>query len=535
MTTLVPGPTDSSSFSYFRRESASAFLLPRRRTTALAMLLLLTGCHHSALPPSTFTVAIQASPNSLDPRLGTDAVSERLDGLLFDSLTRKDAQFRLQPWLATSWDRPDPLTLVFHLRPGVHFTDGRLLTSADCAWTIHSMLNGSLMTSKSGAFSSVSSIETPDPLTLTLHLTRPDASLLYNVSDGLFGVVPMGSGKDFGSHPVGSGPFRFVSAAQDNEVVVARNPAYWGGAPSPTLDRVRFAVVPDAVTVALELESGSTNLESNELTLDMVHALTGRHGIVTDIGNSSRVTYLNFNVARGPLADRRVRQAIAYAIDRPEIIRSAWRGQAELAWTLLPPGHWAAVPQAEGSNYPHDPARARALLDEAGYKPDSHGVRLNIEMKTSQDEATRLLAEILQQQLAAAGIHLTLRASEFGAFYADVTAGRFEMYSLNWIGSNEDPDIFRYAYASDRTPPRGGNRGHYSNPRVDALLAQAAATTDEPTRRAAYAQVQRILAIDLPSIPLWYPRNEVLHTPGLTGVVPPADGSYDYLRRAALR
>jgi peptide/nickel transport system substrate-binding protein len=170
------------------------------------------------------------------------------------------------------------------------------------------------------------------------------------------------------------------------------------------------------------------------------------------------------------------------------------------------------------------------LLAAAGY---SHGLQL--EMKTSTDETTRLLAEILQQQLAAAGITLTLRSSEFGTFYSDVSAGRFEMYALRWIGSNEDPDIFRYAYGSDRFPPKGGNRGHYANPRVDALLAQASSITDEQQRRADYVEAEKILAEELPGIPLWYPNNEVVHTTRLQGVVPQVDGGFGFLRDAWVR
>jgi peptide/nickel transport system substrate-binding protein len=151
-------------------------------------------------------------------------------------------------------------------------------------------------------------------------------------------------------------------------------------------------------------------------------------------------------------------------------------------------------------------------------------------MKTSTDETTRLLAEILQSQLREVGIQLTLRSSEFGTFYSDVTSGRFEMYALRWIGSNEDPDIFRYALGSDRFPPKGGNRGHYSNARVDALLAAAAKTTDESVRKTDFLEVQKILAQELPAIPLWYPNNEVVHSARVRGIVPRADGSFDFLR-----
>jgi len=497
------------------------------------LLALIPGCQEPRNDSQTVVVAIENSPNSLDPRIGTDAMAERIGGLLFDALVKKDEHFEMQPWLATSWSQPDPLTWVFHLRDGVHFEDGRPLTAEDVAWTINSLIDGSLLTSKSGNYSHVRHAEATDPSTVTINMKSPDASLLFNLSDGLFGVVPKGSGKDFGFAPVGSGPFRFFSAEQDKDVIVERNPTYWG--PAPKIERVRFAVVPDAVTVALELEKGSVDIASNELTLDLVHALESRHGLKVETGEGSPVMYLNFNVTQGPLADERVRQAIACAIDRQAIVDAVWRGKARLADTLLPAGHWAAAPPDQLAHWPHDIGRAKALLDAAGYKPDPHGVRVRLEMKTSTDETTRLLAEILQSQLADAGIALTLRSSEFGTFYSDVTAGRFEMYALRWIGSNEDPDIFRYAYGSDRFPPKGGNRGHYSNPEVDALLAAAASTIEEPTRRADYIQVQQILSRQLPGIPLWYPNNEIVHTTRTTNVVPRVDGSFGFLRDASVQ
>ena len=454
-------------------------------------------------------------------------MAERIGGLIFDALVRKDEHFQMQPWLATSWEQPDPLTWVFHLRDDVHFQDGRPLTAEDVAWTINSLVNGSLLTSKSGGFAHVAGADAFDRLTVRVRMKSADASLLFNLSDGIFGVVPRGSEGAFGQMPMGSGPYRFVSAEQDKEVVLERNAAYWAG--SPRIERVRFAVIPDAVTVALELEKGTVDVASNALTLDMVHALEGRPRLRMETDLGSPVMYLNLNVARGPLSDARVRQAIACAMDRQVIVDAVWRGKARLADTLLPAGHWAAADPGTLAKWPHDVARARALLASAGYP---HGLRL--EMKTSTDETTRLLAEILQQQMAEAGITLTLRWSEFGTFYSDVTAGRFEMYALRWIGSNEDPDIFRYAYGSDRFPPKGGNRGHYVNARVDALLAIASGTTDRAVRRRAYVQVQQILAEDLPTIPLWYPNNEVVHTTRILGVVPRVDGSFGFLRNASV-
>jgi peptide/nickel transport system substrate-binding protein len=223
---------------------------------------------------------------------------------------------------------------------------------------------------------------------------------------------------------------------------------------------------------------------------------------------------------------------VAFAIDRQPIVDAILRGQARLANTLLPTGHWAAATDAELAQYPHDVSRAQRLLDEAGFPAGRDGVRMRLTMKTSTDETTRLMAAVLQQQLRAAGIALEIRSTEFGTFYADVTKGAFQIYALRWIGSNEDPDIFRYAYGTNSMPPKGGNRGRYSSARLDVLLAEASASSDRSVRKRNYVDVQQILAEELPSIPLWYPNNEVIHTRRIVNVRPRASGNFDFLREA---
>jgi peptide/nickel transport system substrate-binding protein len=501
----------------------------------VATTLSLAACSSRNNTSRTLTFLIESSPNNLDLRQGTDAQSERVGELIYDPLVRKDAHFNLQPWLATSWERPDALTWVFHLRSGVRFHDGKPMTADDVAWSIRSMTNGALITAKGGSFKDVIAVEVRDPLTVVVHTRAPMASLLFNLSDGLFGVVENGAGRDEGLHPVGTGPFRFVDQVQDKDVIVDRNSSYWAGAPSPTIDRVRFEVVPDTITAALEMEKGSADVESNVLTMDMVHALRDKTNLRIDSGPGARVDYLNFNVQDPALRDRRVRQAIACAIDKDALIAALWRGQARPAGTLLPPGHWAAMSDSELAQYPHDVARALQFLDAAGLRPDKNGVRLRLTMKTSTDETARLDAQAMQAELRDAGIVLTLRSAEFGTFYSDITKGAFQMYILRWIGSNEDPDIFHYTYATEMFPPKGANRGHYSNPRVDALLKAASADTDEAKRRQDYVEVQQLLAEDLPSIPLWYPDNVVVHSSRLSHITLNAGGSFDFLRTAELR
>jgi peptide/nickel transport system substrate-binding protein len=323
-----------------------------------------------------------------------------------------------------------------------------------------------------------------------------------------------------------------VDQVQDKEVVLERNPEWWGGA--PRIARVRFEVVPDNISMALELKKGSADVESNAITPDEVHALADVPHLQTDTRPGADVYYANFNVNDPALRDVRVRQAIACAIDKGALISALWRGHAVPAITLLPPGHWAAAGAPELPLYNYDPARARTLLASAGLKPNSKGVRLRFTLKTSTDETTRLLAQVLQQQMRAVGIELDLRSAEFGTFYSDITRGAFQMYILRWTGSNEDPDIYRYAYSSASFPPHGGNRGDYSNPRVDALLQSAAAATDQATRRREYVELQQLLATDLPSIPLWYPDVVVVHSRRLRDVHLDPGASFGFLRTAEL-
>jgi peptide/nickel transport system substrate-binding protein len=283
------------------------------------------------------------------------------------------------------------------------------------------------------------------------------------------------------------------------------------------------------------MRKGSGDVESNVLTPDMVHALLEEHNVIVQSGPGAIVMYANFNVQDPKLRDPRVRQAIACAIDRPELIRALWRGDARIANTLLPERHWAAASAGELPQYAHDIGRAVALLDAAGLRPDEGGIRLRLTLKTSTDETTRLVAQAMQQQVRAAGIELSIRSAEFGTFYSDVTHGAFEVYMLRWIGSNEDPDFLTYAFASSSFPPKGGNRGRYANAQVDSLLARANAETSEDARRRDYVEIQQILARDLPSIPLWYPNNEVVHSKRVSGVQLDPGGTFDFLRTAQLR
>jgi len=495
----------------------------------LSSLLSLSSC---AKEPAadTLVMLIESSPTNLDPRIGIDAQSERIDDLIFDDLLTRDEHLNVQPGLAERWEVKDPLTYVFHLHHEVHFHDGRPLTSRDVKWSFDSLLQGKMRSTKAAAYRFVDHIEAPDDFTVIFHMKQPYSTLPWNLSGGAMGIVPYGAtAEEMSRHPIGSGPFRFVSAQLDKDVVIERNDDYWGA--KPRLARVRFTVVPDTTTRALELRKGSADIAINALTSDMVVALRRQPNLKILQAPGTVLAYLGFNIRDPILKDIHVRQAIAYAIDRRPLIHYLWRDFARPASSILPPESWAY--DADVQTYDYNPQRARNLLDAAGYPP-VNGVRFHLTMKTSTEESSRLMAAVFQQQLRDVGIALDMRTFEFATFFSDVTRGAFEMYSLRWIGGNEDPDIFEYVFHSARFTPQGANRGFYSNPEVDKLIDQARTELDQSVRKKTYAEVQRILAQDEPMINLWYFDNVLVHTRRVRNLSLNPSGNYDFLKTAEL-
>jgi peptide/nickel transport system substrate-binding protein len=480
--------------------------------------------------PNELVMIIESSPTNLDPRVGLDAQSERIDALMFDNLLSRNEHLSVEPGLAESWDIPDPKTYIFHLHKGIQFSDGRPLTSRDVKWSFDSLLQGKIRSTKSATYRFVDHIDAPDDYTVVFHLKQPWAALLWNVAGGAgMGIVPYGTLTEATRHPIGSGPFRFVSAEQDKEVIIERNDNYWGE--KAKLDRVRFAVVPDTTTRALELRKGSADAAINALSPDMVLTLQREPHIRVLTSPGTVLAYMGFNLRDPILKDVRVREAIAYAIDRQPLIHYLWHDSVRPAASVLPPESWAY--DSNVRQYPYDPAKARYLLDSAGYSA-TNGVRFHLTMKTSTEESSRAMAAVFQQQLRDVGIALDIRSFESATFLSDIMHGEFQVYSLRWIGGNEDPDIFDYVFSTARIIPNGANRQYYSNPRVDALILQASTELDQDTRKRDYAEIQRILAEDLPYINLWYFDNVLVYSKRVRGLELNPSGNYDFLKTAEL-
>ncbi len=487
-----------------------------RGTAGLVVLglLLLGGCHSGAADAIRFGLA--NAPINLDPRFATDAASERINRLLYRALVDFDERQRPVPGLAT-WQAFSPRLYRFTLgAEGRRFHDGTRLTAADVAATYRSVLDPANASPHRAQLLPVERIRALDDDRIDFFLARPDSLFPAYLTIGIVPAARVAAGVPLATQPVGSGPFRFVR---------------WPEAGHLELERVAdrqllvFEKVGDSTMRVLKLVRGEIDLLQNDLPPELVGWLDRRADVQVLRLRGDNFSYLGFNLDDPALRKPGVRRAIALALDRNGIIRYLLAGGARPASSLLPPEHWAG-----GRDLPAittDRALARRLLADAGYSPDTP---LQLTYKTSADPLRLRIATVIQQQLAEVGIRLDIRSYDWGTFYGDIKAGRFQLFSLAWVGVRT-ADVFRYVFHSTSDPPDGANRGHFRDARVDGLIeaAEAAATIEAKARL--YRQLQAVLLAALPLVPLWYEDQFAAVRPTLRGYTLAADGNYDALAR----
>ena len=495
----------------------------RPRFFALLLVGFLSGCGTPPTADNIVTLVLDIAPTSLDPRIGVDASSERLDQLIFSALVRVDDTSSFIPDLAESWEISDATTYVFHLRDDVRFHDGRALRARDVVYTCRSIMEESFLSPLRGALELVEEIEALDDYTVRFSLSEPFAPFLWNLVG--IRIIPDGAGTDLATHPIGSGPFVFEHYIRDGEVLLRSNPDYFGE--KPHIDAVRFKIVPEAVVRGLELRKGTVDIALNVLPPDMVETLSLESSLRVMSTEGTNYQYLAFNLKDPLFGDVRVRRAIAHAIDRNALIEHLWRGQVRPAYSVLPPNNWAYFGAVR--RYEYDPARARAILEEAGH------TNLSFTYRTSTDETGLLVASVLQEQFKQVGIGMEIQSNEFATFFSDVLNGNFQMYSLRWIGGNNDPDIFNSVFHSEMVPSNGGrNRGYYSNPQVDRWIELARRGVDTEKRKEYYALIQKQVSEDLPYVGLWYLNNVSVYNNRIKGIKLSPAGDYDFLTQISI-
>jgi peptide/nickel transport system substrate-binding protein len=344
---------------------------------------------------------------------------------------------------------------------------------------------------------------------LVMFMTDIDVGIIAKHAAGPDGRFP-------GGFVIGAGPYQMVSL-DSTTLVLARNPLYFGKQPS--VPRVEIRTVRDATARIVMLVGGSADLAQNTARYDLLDDIADQPRVELHSGPSAILTYLMFNNDDPVLKDVRVRRAIALAIDRRAIVEAKFGGRAVLATTLLPPSHWCYEPDV--ARWDHDPAKARALLDEAGF-PDPPGPapRMKLVYKTSADQFRVALARVLAAQLIAVGIDVEVRPFEFGTFFADIKKGQYQIATMQTTDIGE-PDFYRTYFASTRIPspkdPNAQNRWRYRNAHIDELVEKGRRVVDLAERKKIYSEVQKIVADDLPIVPLWHEDNVVLTNKDVTG------------------
>jgi peptide/nickel transport system substrate-binding protein len=458
-------------------------------------------------------IGLKSSPTNLDPRVGNDNASGRIFDLCCAGLIRVTPELDYAPDIAASWETPNDKTIVFKLNPNAKFQNGKPVTAQDVKWTYDTTMSEGLTTSKKSGYSAVESIEAPDAQTVIFHLKEPNGGLFDNLN---LGIVPTGTDTNVAkTKPIGAGPYKVVSFKTDESVELEAFEQYHGGAPKIKQALVR--IIPDATTLVLEMRRGSVNFEVNQIPFENVGEFENdaKHQVVKKPGSVWQ--YLAFNLKDPILSKAEVRRAIAHAIDRQKIVTDLLRGHGVPTDSMFAQGHWARAENLPA--YPYDPAKAKQMLDAAGYKdPDGDGPqpRFNLSFKTSTDTEANLRAQMIQQMLQQIGIKVQIQTSEFGTFLEDVAKGNFQMYSLSRNGIG-DPDFFYVIFFSKNIPPEGQNRGYYNNARVDKLILEGRSTFDRAKRKQIYGEIQRIVQEDLPYISLYHQINVAVMDKELQG------------------
>ena len=473
-------------------------------------------------PDDTIVMLIETPVRDVDPRFARTNHDVKVSRLIAPGLTTVD-QDSLEPKfaLAESIERIDDRTWDIVIRRDAVFSNGKPVLAKDVVFTYQSTMKPGLQSLyQRGFLERYHRVEAVSDRRVRFHL-RDSLGTFY--SDLEFGIVSQqaavsGKGLFPGGKVIGAGPYQ-VTAMGAEEILLERNPHYYGGA--TLVPKLHVRAVRDANARVLMLIGGSADITQNGVRVDLVTDVAAQKRIHVTSGPSALLSYLMFQNEDPILSDRRVRQAIAYAIDRQRIMDAKFHGRAVLATGLLAPNHWAYWGQVQ--RYSHRPELAKKLLDEAGYPdPDGDGPqpRMQLLYKTSASQFRVAIARILAAQLGQVGIAVEVRAYEFGTFFADVKRGNFQLASMQTADIAE-PDYYYSYFHSSRIPsvenPNSGNRWRYRNPHLDMLTLQGRREMERRRRIDIYREVQQILARDVPIVPLWHEDNIAVMNVGLRG------------------
>jgi peptide/nickel transport system substrate-binding protein len=490
------------------------------------VVLVLTGCSTGDRvdlgdgSSGNLIAAIAGEPDQLDPHKTSAYFSFEVLENIYDTLVEPDANLEMKPALAQSWQvSPDQLTWTFRLRPGVTFHDGSPLTADDVVFSYRRIIDEQL--ANVDKFSAVTDVSAPDPATVVIRVKQPTPNLLTNIG-GFKGMAIVSrrnveSGQ-IATHPIGTGPFAFQSQKSGDSITLKANPSYWGG--PPKIAGVTFRFISEPSTALSALQAGEVDW-TDSIPPQRVSQLRDDDSLHLAVTPSNDYWYLALNEAKKPWSDVRVRQAVAYGIDRDAIVQATSYGTAAANQLAIPDGNPWHTPY---STYSYNIDKARKLLDEAGV--DSATMDMLV---TSEYPETVTAAQIIADNLAPLGITVNIRTVDFATWLDEQNNGHFDMLMMGWLG-NIDPDDFYYAqHHTDGT----SNAQKFSNPEVDRLLDAGRVETDRAARKADYDKAATIIADQCSYIYLYNPAVIQAWNTSLVGYEARRDGAIRF-RTASL-
>ncbi len=491
----------------------------------LAAVLFLVACGGGG-GPRTITYYFTADPRSLDPAFSTDVPSGEMIAMLFDNVTQFDPEGRLVPGLATRWEADSTgAVYTFHLRTNATFHDGRSITSRTVAasfrrvlslaskgsrtWTLTPILGASAFAA--GTAADIAGLATPDDSTLVVTLEEPLNVFPKLLAMPASAILPESVTADVGERPVASGPWRFVEWSHDDYLLLAANESYWGGRPES--DTLRVRIIPEPLTQAAEFEFGQ--LAVVEVPFSETRRWEAEHAAELQRRPALRALYLAINTTRGPLRDVRVRQALNYGVDAETMLRTIMAGRGVRAAGAIPPGLEGY--DSTRAAYPHDPARARALLAEAGYPG---GITLKL-WRTQRAELARI-AQSVQQSLAEVGVTIEIVERDASSARAASAKGEADLFLTDWYADYPDPESFNYPTFYSKNAGSGGNRAFYADSVTDRMILLARRTPDTALKDSLSRAIDQRIFEAAPWIFLWFPVDLWAQRADVTGWEVPA-------------
>jgi peptide/nickel transport system substrate-binding protein len=467
----------------------------------------------------TLRVGFYIEAVTMDPHLSGSKVDRQVYHNIYEPLLTLDTKLNIKPGLAESWTQPDPRTLVFKLRRGVRFHDGTACDAEAAKFNFNRMKTEAKSLRK-GEVANIDSVDVVDAATIKLNLKKPDASLLATLTDraGMMlspkVVQERGAGLERDARGAGTGPFEFVEWVKDSHLVIKRNDNYWNKGGGPYLDRVRYRPIPDDVVKLQSLQAGEIDVMDYVLPRDVAPMKADKRLVVVDVPSLADFGY-QLNHGRPPFNVKALRQAVASSLDLDQIVKGVWLNVGYPANGPISPASWAydrAIPPIK-----RDLGRAKAKLLEGGH-PGGFAFTLttnNIPISVQE-------AEVIQAQLAEAGITMKIQLVDSSTLIANGNAKNFDMISFQWSG-RPDPDGNTYQFFKT-TPGTSFNWSGLSNERVDALLDRTREVSSQAERKKLYGELTRLLQDELPMIFIVHPIEPKAFSPKVQGYDPIPDG-----------